>query len=99
MSIPIDIEEQLRQAILGAAMTRADLSRATGVSEGILSRFVRCERTLRLDTAAKVAAALGLRLTDESVKAMRAAQTGMTARGSTKASKRRRSSPGKRKGR
>ncbi len=64
MNKPRNIEEQLRQAILGAGVSRYAMAKKTGVSEGILSRFVRGERTLRLDTAARLAAALGLRLTD-----------------------------------
>ena len=58
-----DIQEQLRQAILDADVTRYRLSKMTGVEQGILSRFVNRERSITLDTAAKLAAALGLELT------------------------------------
>ena len=76
-----NIEEQLRQAILGADVTRADLARASGVSEGILSRFVRGERTLRLDTAATLAAALGLSLTGGPTKPTKAKRPAPTKQG------------------
>ncbi len=56
------LEAQLRDAILAAPVSRYVLSRASGVDEGTLSRFVRGERTLTLPTASKVAAALGLEL-------------------------------------
>lgn len=57
-----DIEEQLRQAILSADVSRYRLSQLTGVSEGVLSNFVNGHRSLRLTTAAKLAKALGLAL-------------------------------------
>jgi len=58
-----DIQEQLRQAILDADVSRYRLSKMTGINQGILSRFVHRERTVTLDTAAKLAAGLGLELT------------------------------------
>jgi len=57
-----NIEEQLRQAILTAGVSRYALSKASGVSQGVLSRFVHGERTVTMDTAARIAAALGLEL-------------------------------------
>jgi len=57
-----DIQEQLRQAILRADVTRYRLAQLTGVAEAVLSRFVNGKRTLTLDTAAKLATALGLEL-------------------------------------
>ena len=57
-----DIEEHLRRAILDCGMTRADISRRSGVAEAILSFFVNGKRTMTLPTAAKVARVLGLRL-------------------------------------
>lgn len=57
-----DIQQQLRQAILGADMNRRALSKASGVSEAQLSYFVREMRSLTLDSAAKVARVLGLEL-------------------------------------
>lgn len=60
MGIRPDIEEQLRQAILGAAISRYALSKASGVSEGVISRFVNGYRTVTMETAAKLAMTLGL---------------------------------------
>ena len=57
-----DIEEQLRQAILNADISRYRLSQLTGVSEGVLSNFVNGHRSLVLTTAAKLAKALGLEI-------------------------------------
>lgn len=62
MSKSVNIETQLRQAILDAQISRYALAKATGVSQGILSRFVAGERSLTLTTAAKLADALGLEL-------------------------------------
>ena len=57
-----DIEQQLRQTILKADITRYRLSQQTGVSEGVLSNFVNGRRSLTMTTAAKLAKALGLEL-------------------------------------
>ena len=57
-----NIEERLRQAMITSDMSRYRISKLSGVSEIVLSRFVREQRTLTLTTAAKVAAALGLDL-------------------------------------
>jgi plasmid maintenance system antidote protein VapI len=57
-----DIQEQLRQAILGGALNRRALSKVCGVSEAQLSYFVRGLRSLTLDSAAKVARVLKLEL-------------------------------------
>lgn len=59
-----DIEEQLRQAILNCGMSRYELSRRCGVAASQLCFFVNRERSLTMNTAAKVARELGLRLTD-----------------------------------
>lgn len=42
-----------------------ELASVAGVTADMLSRFVRRERNLRLDSAGKLAKALGLTLTDE----------------------------------
>jgi len=60
-----DIAEQLRQAILQADVSRYALSGISGVAQAVLSRFVNGKRTITLDTAAKLAAALGLRLVED----------------------------------
>ncbi|HUS95374.1 MAG TPA: helix-turn-helix transcriptional regulator [Hyphomicrobiaceae bacterium] len=58
-----DIEESLRQAILNAGITRYRLSKLSGVTEGVLCQFVNRNRTITMETAAKLAAVLGLELT------------------------------------
>ncbi|HUX00981.1 MAG TPA: helix-turn-helix transcriptional regulator [Phycisphaerae bacterium] len=63
MAKKTDIEDQLRQAILQAGMSRYALWKLSGVTEAVLSRFVNRSRTIRLDTAAKLAEVLGLELT------------------------------------
>jgi transcriptional regulator with XRE-family HTH domain len=57
-----NIETQLRQAILSAKLSRYAISKLSGVSQAVLSRFVTGGRTLTLETAAKLADALGLEL-------------------------------------
>jgi plasmid maintenance system antidote protein VapI len=59
-----DIEEQLREAILNCGMSRYRLSQRCGVAASQLCFFVNGERSLTLGSAAKVAKALGLKLTD-----------------------------------
>jgi len=56
------IEEQLLKAILSSEMSRYQISRLSGVTEAQLSLFVNRKRTLSLNSAAKVAEALGLEL-------------------------------------
>jgi plasmid maintenance system antidote protein VapI len=58
-----DIQEQLRQAILHAAMSRYRLAQLSGVSQAVISTFVNRKRSATMDTAAKLAAVLGLQLT------------------------------------
>ncbi|HYF14039.1 MAG TPA: helix-turn-helix transcriptional regulator [Phycisphaerales bacterium] len=43
------VTQQLRIAVATSGRTRAEISRATGVSESILSRFVQNGRALRSD--------------------------------------------------
>jgi transcriptional regulator with XRE-family HTH domain len=57
-----DIEKQLRKAILQSEMSQYRLAKLSGVSEGVISRFVRKERDIGLKTAAKLAATLKLKL-------------------------------------
>lgn len=55
------IQEQLRRAILDAP-SRRQVALAAGVSEGVVCNFVNCKRSITMDTAAKLATALGLEL-------------------------------------
>jgi hypothetical protein len=56
------ISDRLRAAILAAVESRRRISLATGVAESVLSRFVRGQQGITLDTADLLAAHLGLDL-------------------------------------
>ena len=58
----LNIEEQLRQAILNHGMSCYRISQLTGVSKGVLSNFVNGHRSLTLTTAVKLTDELGLSL-------------------------------------
>ena len=60
-----DIEEQLRDAILNCSMSRTELSQLSGVATSQLYFFVNRQRSLTMTSAAKVARALGLELTEQ----------------------------------
>jgi len=55
--------EQIRQAILNCGRTRYWIAKRSGVHQSQLSRFVRGEAMLTLDTLDRVAAVLGLEVT------------------------------------
>ena len=57
-----DLEDQLRDAILGAGITRYRIAKLSGVTQATLSLFVARKRSMTTDTAGKVAAVLGLEL-------------------------------------
>ena len=57
------VSEALRRAIETCGMTRADLSRSSGVPESGISRFMAGESELRTGNVDRLAAALGLTLT------------------------------------
>ena len=63
MKAKTDIQEQLRQAIVDAGISRYRLSKLTGVTQAVISTFVNRKRSATMDTAAKLATALGLELT------------------------------------
>lgn len=54
---------RLRKAIQTSGRTRYRISRATGVAESVLSRFVNGQTGLSVETAEKVAEYLGLEIT------------------------------------
>jgi transcriptional regulator with XRE-family HTH domain len=58
----LTLADQLRQAIRRSGKTRYRIARESGVAEAVLSRFVRGERDMKLDTANKLSEALGLRV-------------------------------------
>ena len=62
MKMSLNIEEQLREAILNAGISRYRLAKLTGVTQGVLSQFVRARRSITLNTGAKLAVALKLGL-------------------------------------
>lgn len=66
-SLPLatQLEKRLHAAVCRYG-NNYELAAAAGVTADMLSRFVRRERNLRLDSAGKLAQALGLSLTDES---------------------------------
>ncbi len=55
-----DFEEQFRQAVVHSGYSRYRLSNLTGVSQAVLSNFVKKNRSLTLATAARLAKVLGL---------------------------------------
>jgi plasmid maintenance system antidote protein VapI len=57
-----NISDQLRKAIIESGISPASLWRQSGVAEAVISRFINGVRTITLDTAAKLAAVLGLEL-------------------------------------
>ncbi len=59
---PATIADQLRSAILGSGETVYALAKASGTTQAMIARFVSGERDIRLGTAARIAAALGLAL-------------------------------------
>ena len=63
MKAKADIQEQLRQAILNAEISRYRLAKLSGVTQAVISTFVNYKRSATMDTAAKLATALGLELT------------------------------------
>jgi transcriptional regulator with XRE-family HTH domain len=59
---PKPITDTLRAAIKASGLTHYALAKVTGVTAGQLDRFMSGERDLRLNSAAAIAAALGLEL-------------------------------------
>jgi plasmid maintenance system antidote protein VapI len=62
MTAPRDIQGQLRQAIRDSGISGYRLALDTGVPQAVLSHFLNCKRSITMDTAAKLATALGLEL-------------------------------------
>jgi len=56
------LTDVLRRAVLDSGTSLLKLAKATGVERMSISRFVRGERSLRLDKADKLAAYFGLAL-------------------------------------
>lgn len=60
MESNIDIERQLRDAISGSGQSLNQLGEAAGVNDAQLSRFMRGQRTLTLETVGRLCRILGL---------------------------------------
>lgn len=61
-SQPRGIVDDLLRAIVKSKLSQYQLAKDTAVPQPILSRFLSGQRGISLDTAAKIAAHLGLRL-------------------------------------
>ncbi len=60
---PADIQAQLRQTVLDSELTRYRLAKLSGVSQATLCLFVHGQRSITMESAAKLAEVLGLTLT------------------------------------
>ena len=58
------LADQLREIIASRGLTAYGLGRDAGVDAGVIHRFLAGERDIRLETAGRIAAALGLRLVE-----------------------------------
>jgi transcriptional regulator with XRE-family HTH domain len=62
---PPTISAQLKAAIEASGLTTYALGNASGVDSSAIQRFLSGERSLKLESVDKLAAALGLQLTDQ----------------------------------
>lgn len=60
----LTIADQLREIVESRGLTHTELGQLAGVDPTVIARFVAGERDLRLETAGRIAAALGLRLVE-----------------------------------
>ena len=56
------LSNALREAIRNSGVTQMEIAQAVGISDGIISRFMREERSMNLETAEKLAKYLHLEL-------------------------------------
>ncbi|MDZ4779138.1 MAG: helix-turn-helix transcriptional regulator [Planctomycetia bacterium] len=56
------LSNKLREAIRNSGATQMEIAQAVGISDGIISRFMREERSMNLETAEKLAGHFGLEL-------------------------------------
>jgi len=59
---PFDLADQLRRAIRESGLSPYRVATDAGVDRAVLSRFLRGERGLNLDTASRICELLGLML-------------------------------------
>ena len=57
-----NIEQELKRAVLGSAMSRYEIAKKSGLSQAQLSYFVNDKRSLTLPAAAKLAQLFNLEL-------------------------------------
>ena len=57
------LADQLRQAVLDSGLSVYRIAKDSGVPQSALQRFITGHRDLRLETASKLAAYFGMRLT------------------------------------
>ena len=62
MGMKADLGKAIREGMERSGLSLQELARQSGVAAGILSRFARGQRDLRLETASKLCAILGLEL-------------------------------------
>lgn len=60
---PTKLSDQVREAIRDADCTRYAISKATGIDQAVLSKFLTGERGMSLDSLDKLAEFLNLRIT------------------------------------
>jgi len=60
--MPQSFSDQFRAAVLNSGETRYKISKATGISQAILSRFVHGEAGLSMDYMVRIAAHLELKI-------------------------------------
>ncbi len=65
------LDAQLRTAIEESGQGQREISRGSGVSQAAISRFLKGERSLTLESASKIFDYLGVRLTPEKPKKKR----------------------------
>lgn len=56
------IDESLRAAVESSGLTAYAVAKASGVSQGVLSRWLRGERDITLRTADRIAAVVGVQV-------------------------------------
>jgi len=62
MAQPLKLTDQIRQAVVNSDLTRYAISKATGIPQSTLSRFVHGERGLSMESLDDIAALLHLRI-------------------------------------
>lgn len=58
----VELVDALKRAIIDSGLTHYRIAKDAGVTPDVIDRFVRGERDLRLETAGKIAAVLGMTL-------------------------------------